>query len=81
MKQDGDAYLALVNDEGQYSLWNKSIPTPAGWVVEGVPMTREECLEFIERSWGDMRPKSVRGSMSVERAISVISQRKEKFFS
>ena len=80
MKQD-EAYLALVNGEGQYSLWSKSIPTPIGWIAEGVPMTREECLEFIERSWTDMRPRSLRGSMPIECAIQVISQRKEKFFS
>lgn len=56
--QDG-SYLALVNDEGQYSLWPASIAVPDGWTVALAETTRRSCLEFIELNWTDMRPKSL----------------------
>jgi MbtH protein len=67
MIHNDEMYLALVNAEGQYSLWAKSVPIPTGWTAEDVPMTRDGCLEFIERAWTDMRPKSLRASMASAR--------------
>lgn len=52
-------YLALVNDEGQYSLWPDFVDVPAGWTVEHGPAPRQECLDHIEANWTDMRPKSL----------------------
>ncbi|MBS7422906.1 MULTISPECIES: MbtH family protein [Pseudomonas syringae group] len=52
-------YLAVVNAEGQYSIWLASQPIPAGW-VQAVQGTRDECLAFIDRTWVDMRPLSLR---------------------
>lgn len=52
-------YLALVNDEGQYSLWPGSIEVPAGWSVSHGPADREACLSHIEARWQDMRPRSL----------------------
>ncbi|PWI42763.1 MbtH family NRPS accessory protein [Streptomyces sp. ICBB 8177] len=52
-------YAAVVNDEGQYSLWPVWRPLPAGWRDTGVHGEREECLAHIERVWTDMRPLSV----------------------
>jgi MbtH protein len=56
-------YLALVNDEGQYSLWPVFLDVPAGWTVAHAEDTRDACLEFIERTWTDMRPRSLIESM------------------
>jgi MbtH protein len=56
-------YLALVNDEGQYSLWPVFLDVPAGWTVAHEEDSREACLEFIERTWTDMRPRSLIESM------------------
>jgi MbtH protein len=57
---DPDAeYLALVNDEGQYSLWPAFADVPAGWVVDHGADTRQACLDHIERNWTDMRPRSL----------------------
>ncbi|MBP0455811.1 MbtH family protein [Kitasatospora sp. RG8] len=53
------SYLALINDEGQHSLWPAWIEVPAGWNVAFGEATRDACLEFIEKSWQDMRPKSL----------------------
>ncbi len=52
-------FQALVNDEGQYSLWPVFVEVPAGWTVAHGTDTREACLEFIERVWTDMRPRSL----------------------
>jgi MbtH protein len=56
--EDGTFY-ALVNDEGQYSLWPTFVPVPAGWTVTHGPGARQECLDHIEEHWTDMRPRSL----------------------
>lgn len=58
--EDPDAsYLVLVNDEGQHSLWPVFADVPDGWQVVFGEDGRQECLDYIERSWTDMRPKSL----------------------
>lgn len=56
--KDG-VYLALVNAEGEYSLWPAFIDVPAGWDIAHPRDTRDACLDFINRTWTDMRPKSL----------------------
>jgi MbtH protein len=56
-------YYALVNDEGQYSLWPAFAAVPDGWTVAHDTATRAACLEFIEREWTDMRPASLVAEM------------------
>lgn len=56
--EDG-VYLALINDEGQYSLWPAFADVPAGWKIAHDRDTRKACLDFIEENWTDMRPKSL----------------------
>lgn len=56
--EDG-VYYALVNDEGQYSLWPTFAEIPEGWSVAFGEDNRTACLDFIERTWTDMRPKSL----------------------
>jgi MbtH protein len=60
--EDG-AHLALVNGEGQYSLWPAFVEVPAGWSVAYGPGSRKACLDYIEESWTDMRPKSLIDAM------------------
>ena len=58
--EDPDAnYLVLVNDEGQHSLWPTFVDVPAGWQVVFGEASRADCLEHVEKSWTDMRPKSL----------------------
>ncbi|WP_328545523.1 MbtH family protein [Streptomyces platensis] len=52
-------YHALVNEEGQYSLWPAFVAVPEGWTVSLEESSRDECISFIEESWTDMRPKSL----------------------
>ena len=56
--EDG-RYLVLVNDEGQHSLWPAFAEVPAGWLVTFGEDARAACLEYVERHWTDMRPKSL----------------------
>lgn len=56
---ESGTFYALVNDEGQYSLWPDFLDVPAGWEVEHGPAGRQECLDHIERNWLDMRPRSL----------------------
>jgi MbtH protein len=56
--EDG-RYLALINDEGQYSLWPAFADVPDGWTVAHDEDTRQACLDYIEENWADMRPKSL----------------------
>ena len=60
-------YLALINDEGQYSLWPHFAEVPAGWTVVHPEDTRQACLEYIEQHWTDMRPKSLVEAMNAAR--------------
>jgi uncharacterized protein YbdZ (MbtH family) len=56
--ENGD-YLVLVNDEGQYSLWPAFREVPSGWTAVGPSGKRADCLDWIEKTWTDMRPKSL----------------------
>lgn len=52
-------YLVLVNHENQYSLWPGFREIPAGWTPVGPKGKRQECLNWIEATWTDMRPASL----------------------
>jgi MbtH protein len=56
-------YLVLVNDEGQHSLWPSFIDVPDGWNMVFGEAGRQECLDYIEKSWTDLRPKSLIAAM------------------
>jgi len=53
-------FLILVNDDEQYSIWQAFKAIPAGWHQVGQKGSKEACLEYIERTWTDMRPRPVR---------------------
>lgn len=54
------SHVVVVNDEGQYSVWPSDRPRPAGWDDGGFSGGYDACLDFIERTWVDMRPVSAR---------------------
>ncbi len=56
---ENGTYHVLINDEGQHSLWPAFIEVPQGWTIILRSDTRSACLEFINRDWTDMRPKSL----------------------
>lgn len=53
-------FQVVVNDEEQYSIWFADRALPLGWDLAGKSGTKQECLEYIEGAWTDMRPRSVR---------------------
>ncbi len=56
-------FKVVVNDEEQYSIWPVDRETPAGWRDAGKSGTKAECLAWIEMTWTDMRPASLRAAM------------------
>lgn len=60
-------YDVVVNDEEQYSIWESGRPLPRGWRTVDVSGTRDECLDYIERVWTDIRPLSLRRQLECRR--------------
>lgn len=57
-------HAVVVNDEEQYSIWPAERELPAGWRAAGFTGTEEECLAYIDETWTDMRPASLRRWMA-----------------
>ncbi|GAA1950544.1 MbtH family protein [Kitasatospora viridis] len=57
-------FLVLVNEENQHSLWPEFAEVPAGWTVAHGPAARQDCLDYVETNWTDMRPASLIKAMS-----------------
>ena len=54
------SFVVLANEEEQHSLWPTFAPVPPGWTVIFGEAHRDACMDFIERNWPDIRPKSMR---------------------
>lgn len=54
-------YQVVLNLEEQYSIWQEGRALPAGWRPAGFNGAKDACLKFIEETWTDMRPASLRG--------------------
>jgi MbtH protein len=57
------SFHVLVNDEGQHSLWPAFAEIPAGWSSVHGADSRQSCVDYVERNWTDMRPKSLIAAM------------------
>lgn len=68
---ENGTFYALVNHEGQYSLWPAFADAPAGWRPVYGEASRRACLDFIEANWLDLRPKSLLGRMPTAMEVSV----------
>ncbi|MEV8588998.1 MbtH family NRPS accessory protein [Streptomyces sp. NPDC051180] len=56
-------FVVLANDEGQHSLWPARIRRPEGWLLVREEGSKQECSEFVEANWTDLRPRSVVAAM------------------
>jgi MbtH protein len=65
--QDESIYVAIINDEEQYSIWPANRALPPGWRETGKSGTRHEVLDYIKAVWTDMRPQSVRDKIDMKR--------------
>ncbi|RQR70577.1 MULTISPECIES: MbtH family protein [unclassified Burkholderia] len=59
-EHDKARYRVVVNHEAQYSIWPEQREIPAGWRNAGKTGSRQDCLDYIETTWTDMRPLSLR---------------------
>jgi MbtH protein len=62
--EDRTVYEVVVNDEEQYSIWPAHKDVPAGWRKVGKTGPKQECLDYVDEVWTDMRPKSLRDRMA-----------------
>ena len=65
-REDTTIYVAVVNDEEQYSIWPADREIPLGWHDAGKRGLKPEVLAWIEEVWTDMRPLSLRRKMEEE---------------
>jgi MbtH protein len=67
--REDEIFIVLVNHEEQYSIWPHWKPVPGGWTaVEGVKGDKKTVLEYVEKTWVDMRPLSLRKWMEEQEA-------------
>lgn len=59
-----ESWKVVINLEDQYSIWPIQKEIPVGWADGGKKGSKEECLNYINEVWTDMRPKSLRESMN-----------------
>jgi len=53
-------YKVVVNHEEQYSIWPAQRENALGWRDVGKSGSREECLDYIQEIWTNLRPLSLR---------------------
>lgn len=59
-------FVVAVNDEEQYALWPAHRALPHGWRETGQRGDKQACTEFVDRTWTDMRPRSLREALAKE---------------
>ena len=57
---ENGTFSVLANDEDQHSLWPAFAEVPSGWRVAFGGSSRDECLSYVEQTWTDIRPRSLR---------------------
>lgn len=62
-QENKDYYKVVVNHEEQYSIWPADRENALGWRDCGKSGSKEDCLEYIEQIWTDMRPLSLQKAM------------------
>ena len=67
-REDTTIYDVVLNDEEQYSIWPSHKDVPAGWRKAGKTGSKQECLDYVNEVWTDMRPKSLRDRMDARDA-------------
>lgn len=57
-------FTVVINNQEQYSIWPTYHQVPTGWREVGIVGNKENCLEYINKTWTDMRPKSLRDALA-----------------
>jgi MbtH protein len=66
-ENENGIYNVLINEEGQHSLWPSFLVIPEGWSIIYWEESRQDCLEYINKNWTDLQPKSLKLVASSER--------------
>lgn len=66
--EDKNIYKVVVNHEMQYSIWPEGKANALGWNDEGKTGLKQECLDYIDEVWVDMRPLSLRKHMDANKS-------------
>ena len=67
--REDETFIVLVNHEEQYSIWPHWKAVPGGWTaVDGVKGDKQTVLDYVEKTWTDMRPLSLRKWMDEQEA-------------
>lgn len=70
--REDETFIVLVNHEEQYSIWPHWKPVPSGWTpVECIRGDKKTVSEYIDRTWTDMRPRSLREWMAQQEQAQV----------
>lgn len=62
-EEDTTIYSVVINHEEQYSIWPADRENALGWSSVGKTGSKQECLDYIEEVWTDMRPLGLRKQM------------------
>ncbi|QCW82868.1 MbtH family protein [Methylotuvimicrobium buryatense] len=62
-EEDTTIYQVVINHEEQYSIWPEYKDIPNGWKAVGPKGLKQICLDYINETWTDMRPLSLRQHM------------------
>jgi MbtH protein len=58
-----DDFRVLINDEEQHAIVPAEFAAPAGWHEAGFRGRADECEDWVDRHWPDIRPLSVRSAV------------------
>lgn len=73
---DSTTYKVVINHEEQYSIWPADRENALGWNDVGKQGPKQECLDYIEEVWTDMRPLSLRKKMEAEQKAAAEKAKK-----
>lgn len=62
-QEDLRLYVVVKNSERQYSIWDLDKSIPKGWHKVGMQGLKADCLRYIEETWTDLRPLSLKRHM------------------
>jgi len=69
--REDETFIVLVNHEEQYSIWPHWKAVPSGWTaVDGIKGDKKSVLDFVDKTWTDMRPLSLRQWMQAQEGAS-----------
>ncbi|HVK98882.1 MAG TPA: MbtH family NRPS accessory protein [Dongiaceae bacterium] len=67
--REDETFIVLINHEEQYSIWPHWKAVPGGWkAIDGVKGNKQFVVDYVEKTWTDMRPRSLRVWMDEQAA-------------